>query len=366
MSNISIKQFFLGFFMFMILVSGCSSTPDPIPVSPMNTPDIVIAHTAQTASSTPLPTEIKPTLTPTIAPVQDSSHLLNDKALFVGENYPDYSILNPGEEFVKTFEIKNIGASSWTKLYSLKLAPSSAGIILNSPEEVVFPSATAPQEIVSISIELAAPTTPGTYTVSWNLMNEFDEIIPIGGGDTVWATIMVCDPDQPCSPPIVSSNTTINQISVSLTEFYSNDEMSNVSFCMTLPSRNYAPGPATVSLLVDQEEFIAARGGSLSIGCFEFQFPVSEDRIDQAGNVSVSIEHVRILGGVNYPDSACQSARATLIVQYPGLDFECQFSMSGYHTALQLPVGMTATQAEQLIFDAVEGAVYGPWVLTIK
>jgi hypothetical protein len=177
---------------------------------------------------------------------------------------------------------------------------------------------------------------------------------------------MVCESGQSCSPPIASGSTTINQISASLTEFYSNTEISYVSFCMTLPTRNHSPGGGAVFLLVDQEEFMASSGGSLSMGCYEFQFPVSQGQIDQAQHVSVLIEQVRIVGGVNFPDSACQSAKETLIVQYPGLDFECHFSMAGYYTNLQLPAGMTSTQAEQLIFDAIEEAVYGPWILTIK
>jgi hypothetical protein len=52
--------------------------------------------------------------------------------------------------------------------------------------------------------------------------------------------------------------------------------------------------------------------------------------------------------------------------QYPGLDFQCSFSMGGYYTNLQLPTGMTETQAQKIILDTIEGAIYGPWVLVIR
>ena len=52
--------------------------------------------------------------------------------------------------------------------------------------------------------------------------------------------------------------------------------------------------------------------------------------------------------------------------RYPGLDVECAFSMAGYYTHLQLPAGMTDSQAQQIIVDAIEGAIDGPWVVTVR
>ena len=79
----------------------------------------------------------------------------------------------------------------------------------------------------------------------------------------------------------------------------------------------------------------------------------------------LSIDNVRI-SPARYPDEDCQAARAGLVAKYPGLDFQCRFSMAGYYTDLQLPGGMTRAQAQQIIVDAIEGAIHGPWVLTIK
>ncbi|RMF70658.1 MAG: hypothetical protein D6740_07880, partial [Alphaproteobacteria bacterium] len=122
-----------------------------------------------------------------------------------------------------------------------------------------------------------------------------------------------------------------------------------------------------VFLQVDDAQLAAVSGGSLpSAGCFEFSFAVSEAEIAQAAHVSVVVEQVRVLGGSNNPDQDCRNARETLMAQYPGLDFTCQFSMSGYYTDLHLPPGMSPQQADRLITDAIEHAVDGPWVLSVR
>lgn len=102
------------------------------------------------------------------------------------------------------------------------------------------------------------------------------------------------------------------------------------------------------------------------MGCFEFEFPVTATQIQGAASIAVSIAQVRIIGGPNDPDGTCQAVRPNLMAQYPGLDFQCQFSMAGYYTNLQVPAGMTTEQAKQVIFDAIEGAINGPWLLTVR
>ena len=99
---------------------------------------------------------------------------------------------------------------------------------------------------------------------------------------------------------------------------------------------------------------------------FEFDFPVGAAELNQAQHITLSISQVRILGGVNDPNEACQTVQSKLMSQYPGLGFQCSFSMGGYFTNLQLPAGMSAIQAQQIITDAIEGAINGPWVLNVK
>ena len=176
---------------------------------------------------------------------------------------------------------------------------------------------------------------------------------------------MVCEAGKTCSPPSPSSSSSASGISVTLTSFTPGPQSTDVRFCMTLPSIYYDLLTSPV-LIVEQKTFQISTGSSSSPhGCYQFEYPVSATEISQAEHISLSIDNVRV-SPARYPHEDCQSARVSLIIQYPGLDFQCSFSMAGYYTSLQLPTGMTREQADQIITDAVEGAIYGPWTLTIR
>jgi hypothetical protein len=40
--------------------------------------------------------------------------------------------------------------------------------------------------------------------------------------------------------------------------------------------------------------------------------------------------------------------------------------MAGFYTDLQIPNGMSRNQADTIIMDAIQGAIYGPWTLILK
>jgi hypothetical protein len=185
-------------------------------------------------------------------------------------------------------------------------------------------------------------------------------------GDRLWATIMVCETGKACSPPSSSyGSTSTNGVSVTLTNVTSGAQSTTVAFCMTLPSIYYDLGVAPI-LIVDQQTLNLSSGTSTSPhGCYEFEYPLGAAEFNQAETIVLSIDNVRV-SPARSPDADCQSAKPGLIAQHPGLDFQCNFSMAGYYTNLQSPSGMTREQAQQIITDAVEGAIYGPWTLTIN
>lgn len=165
--------------------------------------------------------------------------------------------------------------------------------------------------------------------------------------------------------PALNSSSSASGISVTLMSFTPGPQSTDVRFCMTLLNIYYDL-LAHPPLIVDQKTFQMSTGASSSPrGCYQFEYPVTEIEISQAERISLSIDNVRV-SPARYPDDDCQSARGRLITQYPGLDFQCSFSVAGYYTSLQLPTGMTREQADQIITDAVEGAIYGPWTLMIR
>jgi hypothetical protein len=138
---------------------------------------------------------------------------------------------------------------------------------------------------------------------------------------------------------------------------------------MSVSFHTYTLDPAP-SLLIDQKPAPFLTGGSdfaNGAGCMEMTYQVSAAEIEQAQHIVFSIGgSLRMSPPPGDPDAACQTARLNLVAQYPGLHFQCHFSMAGYYTNLQLPVGMTQEQANTLIMDTIEGAIYGPWMVTIK
>jgi len=241
------------------------------------------------------------------------------------------------------------------------------GETLGSPASVPFPQDTPPGETVPLSVSLTAPTDPGTYAIYWRLENDRHEMFGVDGGK-VWVIITVCEAGKPRSQTAPSSSTAANGISVTLTGFSHDAGSATVSFCMTVPNRYYSLSSPAPSLLIDQKPVPFLDGGSTEPwGCYEMRYQVSEIEIDQARTIALLIDtSLRMSPPPGDPDTACQAARANLVAQHPGLDFKCQFSMAGYATDLQAPPGMTLEQANQLITDTIEGAIFGPWVLNIR
>lgn len=362
----------------LLLLAACRPAPDTPPASPSPAPSPVpsATNTLVPPSPSPVPSPAPsltpppaPTATPAAASLDDLPLSATAKASFLGETYPDYTIVQPGESFVKTWTLANTGDVPWTTGYALVRGAVPQGQTLGTEARIPLVEEVAPGGKTTLSVPMTAPQAAGTYTVYFLLLTPEDEIVPVDGGRSVWATIRVCPQGQGCpTPPALGgSQAQVGDISARLLAFTPGTPQTSARFCMTLPNRNYGPSPGTVFLQVDDAQLAAVSGGSLpSAGCFEFSFAVSEAEIAQAAHVSVVVEQVRVLGGSNNPDQDCRNARETLMAQYPGLDFTCQFSMSGYYTDLHLPPGMSPQQADRLITDAIEHAVDGPWVLSVR
>lgn len=362
----NITQKLIGICISVIfLVNGCSgtsqqsSTPSAIPV-------VASAISTLSPISTLTATEISPTAT--TAMTASHSYSIQDKATFVGENYPDNSVFTPGQTFVKTWEIKNTGSLTWTTAYQLILSASPQGESLSSPSQINFTQETAPGKTVSLSLPLVAPVTPGTYSVYLTIRNERGETVAVDGGN-LWVKIHVCEPNQPCDTPTTGGETTASGVTANLASFTYDSQTATVDFCMSVSFHQYSLIPAP-SLMIDQKTAPFLTGGSdftSGPGCMEMQYQVRSAEIEQAQQIVLSIDgSLRMSPPPGDPNTACQSARSALKVQYPGLDFQCHFSMGGYYTNLHLPNGMTQDQANNLIVDTIEGAIYGHWTLLLK
>jgi hypothetical protein len=114
---------------------------------------------------------------------------------------PDNTKLKPGEEFTKTWRVKNSGSCVWEEGYRLSFI---------SGNKMGGASYTLTKEIVSgaeldISIDMIAPKTEGFYTGNWRMADDDGVIF----GDNVYVLIEVVasSATKTPSPPTATPTT---------------------------------------------------------------------------------------------------------------------------------------------------------------
>ncbi len=194
--------------LLLVLLVACSNAPSAAPtpttdmaqlyLSAMQTIVAEVTLTAAAFSPTPEPTATftplpSPTLnvnggTPVVplefSPTPVPCNALSFDPETVDVNYPDGSIVSPGQEFTKTWRIKNVGSCTWGTGYGLVYA-GYADRMNGIPQPL--PKAVLPNEEVEVSVLFRAPTKAGEYLSAWRMS------APIGGafGKPLFVKIVV-------------------------------------------------------------------------------------------------------------------------------------------------------------------------------
>jgi len=167
----------------LLLLTACGATPEPT-VTPVDIGAIqtsavatTIAGVTQTAAAyTPTP-EATPTITetPTLAvtetPAITATPTVNicDEMVFVSDStVPDESVMAPGQEFVKTWKVRNAGSCTWSTGYTIVYGGYSDRM---SGQTTPLTTDVPPSTEAEISMALKAPSTPGRYVSAWRLVN---------------------------------------------------------------------------------------------------------------------------------------------------------------------------------------------------
>ncbi|RPJ28189.1 MAG: hypothetical protein EHM33_05345 [Chloroflexi bacterium] len=127
------------------------------------------------------------TATPTIAPAAC------DKAEFIADiNVPPGTFMPTGAQFTKTWRLKNIGSCVWTASYRIAFL---SGEQMDAVSSVQFPRDVVPGQTVDLSLNMTAPTTPGTYCGYWIFQNDTGKPFGIGpqGNQPWFVDILVSD-----------------------------------------------------------------------------------------------------------------------------------------------------------------------------
>jgi hypothetical protein len=95
-----------------------------------------------------------------------------DDALYVADvTVPDKTWFDPGKKFTKTWLVQNNGTCDWNTSYKLVFVDGTdmAG------KETYLPLAVPVGKQVEVSVNLAAPTSPGDYYGRWRLKNDKEQ-----------------------------------------------------------------------------------------------------------------------------------------------------------------------------------------------
>lgn len=144
------------------------------------------------ASPTPGPTQ-----TPVPDVTEESGCTLN--ASFVADiTIPDNTELQPSVSFVKTWRIRNSGTCDWGPGYYLVFV---GGDQMGALPSIAVP-ATAAGATADLSVQMAAPVSPGTYKGNWRVQSDSSQVF----GSTVYVLIIV--PQPPTATPEVANTPT--------------------------------------------------------------------------------------------------------------------------------------------------------------
>lgn len=187
--------------LFMLLVAACGSanTPEQEP-----TPDVAAIRTSAAGTvvsqftltaaaftvtpsqpietSVPAATNTVPATVPPVAQVTNAlgtTVALCDSLSFVEDvNVPDDTSMSPGQDFVKTWKVKNSGSCPWGAGYKLVYAGYADDM---SGQFQPLSGVTQPGQEVEVSVQFKAPDAADQYLSAWQMSNPsgvtFPEII---------------------------------------------------------------------------------------------------------------------------------------------------------------------------------------------
>ena len=187
--------------LFMLLVAACGSantpeqepTPDVAAIRTSAAGTVVSQFTLTAAAFTVTPSQpieasvptATNTVTATVPPVAQVTNALGttvalcDSLSFVEDvNVPDDTSMSPGQDFVKTWKVKNSGSCPWGAGYKLVYAGYADDM---SGQFQPLTGVVQPGQEVEVSVQFKAPDAADQYLSAWQMSNPsgvtFPEII---------------------------------------------------------------------------------------------------------------------------------------------------------------------------------------------
>ena len=96
-----------------------------------------------------------------------------NNAIYIADlTIPDGTVLKPGEDFRKVWQIRNTGSCTWDEGYGLIFIGGDQAIDPANYEITISADFIAPGEDADFDIPLTAPLQEGSYTGSWRMRND--------------------------------------------------------------------------------------------------------------------------------------------------------------------------------------------------
>ncbi|MDX1435664.1 MAG: NBR1-Ig-like domain-containing protein [Anaerolineales bacterium] len=190
----------VGIFIGPSLLSGSRGNPPRTQdVRVTGTPVVWAGFPTQAAAPTRLPTSAPPSTAPPTPTetVRATPQPPCNAAEFVSDvTVPDGTTLRLGQEFDKTWRLKNAGSCTWDRHYDLVFIKGSP---LTAQTVVPLSGPVYPGEVVDLTVQMAAPDKPGSYSGYWMLRDGDDQHFGIGKGaiGMFWIAVDVTESGAP-------------------------------------------------------------------------------------------------------------------------------------------------------------------------
>jgi hypothetical protein len=139
-----------------------------------------------------MPLEITPTPPEDSTQPPTATEGVCDQADFEEDiTVPDNTVMDPGEEFTKTWRLRNTGTCTWDGNYAIVF---DRGHGMEGPTSAALTTGSVPPgEMVDVSVVLKAPQDPGTYQGYWKLRNPAGQKFGLGeeGDKDFWVKIKI-------------------------------------------------------------------------------------------------------------------------------------------------------------------------------
>ena len=194
--------------------------------------DEVITHPTAVPTAAPI---IYPTQAPAPAGCINSMTFVSDVTVTDGHQ------VQPGEQFRKTWRVYNNGTCAWTPAYSFVYVSGDQ----MSGNNISIPTTVAMGQTFDLSVDLIAPSNPGTYKGYWQMR------APTGNnfGETIWVKVRVPGSEPQPVYPTPTPEEGQHEHPIAITSFYADSYEGYPENCVTVYwSTNDATG---AEILVD-------------------------------------------------------------------------------------------------------------------